>query len=92
MPDLIPQDQSDQGSTADSDEHHAIVFQGGYCCNMDIRNNTPDDKDPDTAGILELEEDDNELPETRIANWVANHIATISIDGIDGNHFGPMDV
>jgi len=37
-------------------------------------------------------EDDNKSPETCIADWVANHIATVSTDGMDDDPFGSMDV
>lgn len=53
-----------------------------------------DDKDPDIAGILELDEEDNrdvEFREAHIVQWVAETIAIISTVGED-DPFASMDV
>jgi len=93
MPDLIPMEQSsDTGSAHDDNEHHTVVLQVGHCCQMGFRNDLPNDEDSNTAGILELEEDDNKLPETHAADLVADHIATVSTDGKDDDPLGPINM
>jgi hypothetical protein len=92
MPGLIPSLIPLEPSEAADDKHHTVVTQVGQCRTMDLRNDLPDNEDPDISGILELEEEDDELPETRVTDWVADHVATFSTDGKDDDPFGPMDV
>jgi gag-polypeptide of LTR copia-type len=90
MPDLIPLDSLDEGD--DNRKHHAVTIHVGQCHNDDLRKDPPDNDDPDIAGILELDEHNNELLEAHIVDQVANHVAAVSTDGEDDDPLGPMDV
>jgi hypothetical protein len=62
---------------------------------MDVRHDLPDDEDPDIAGILELDEEDDgdaKFREACIVQWVAKTIVVRSTVGEDSNPFTSMDV
>jgi hypothetical protein len=90
MPDLIPLDSLNEGD--DNWKCHAVTIHIGQCHNDDLRKDPPDDDDPDIAGILELDEHNDELLEAHIVDQVANHIAAVSTDGEDDDPLGPMDM
>jgi hypothetical protein len=95
MPDLVSINDTDEESTASDNKHSAVQIQVGQCRDIDLGHNLPDDEDPDIAGILELddEEDDNtELSEAHIAQWVTEVVAACSTNGKDDDPFAPMDV
>jgi hypothetical protein len=64
--DLLSAQSSDNQTTS---EHDFLEIRVGQCCDMNIRHDSPDDKDPDIARILELDEEDDrdvEFQEARI--------------------------
>jgi len=62
---------------------------------MDVRHNSPDDEDPDIAGILKLDEEsdgDAEFQEAHIIQWVAETVVAGSTGGEDNDPFMLDDV
>jgi hypothetical protein len=95
-PDLMSlHDTEDNESMGQENENHYVEITVGQCHDMNIRHNLPDDEDPDIAGILELDEEDNgdaDYQEARMVQWIAEKAVAMSIDGEDDNPFDPMDV
>jgi hypothetical protein len=95
-PDLMSlHDTENNESMGQENEHHYVEITVGQCHDMNVRRDLPDDEDPDIAGILELDEEDDgdvDFQEAHMVQWVAETAVTMSIDREDDNPFDLMDV